>query len=226
MRKHSQRVFLTICTVCILFIDLTAIIDLLNMGSQEYSLFVKISFVLSNLLLVAGWFFGKSRKTTKKLYKEVHRTKKFGALFIGKIHLQFVICGNTAAEQMEEMALGFLVEGMNSIGRHSLPAFQFTQKRKIHAGKGLFYFHMGKTFDFTYERFQHRCSDADSFLHIHTFPDIKENNMLNHCYSPPLQGQFPQRVLQGLQERTLQRLFPQLSLWPFQRLPFQQPSAF
>ena len=57
MRKHSQRVFLTICTVCILFIDLTAIIDLLNMGSQEYSLFVKISFVLSNLLLVAGWFF-------------------------------------------------------------------------------------------------------------------------------------------------------------------------
>ena len=57
MKKHILRVPLICGSACVLFLDLSMVIDLLNMGASDLSGGAIFGYVLANLLLVALWVF-------------------------------------------------------------------------------------------------------------------------------------------------------------------------
>ena len=61
MNRQTLRVPLICFSALVLFLDLSLIIQTLNMGKQDLSGLVTAGYVLANLLLAAGWavyFFG------------------------------------------------------------------------------------------------------------------------------------------------------------------------
>ena len=57
MKKQNLRVPLICCSACVLFLDLSLVIELLNMGKLEAGGMAAAGYVAANLLLIALWVF-------------------------------------------------------------------------------------------------------------------------------------------------------------------------
>lgn len=81
---------------------------------------------------------------------------------------------------MMEMGLGFLMERMRPISRNILWLLKLRVQGIIHSCKAAANFHMKKTGDLSYQRFQLGCNELDGCILVNILFQLIGNNMLHH----------------------------------------------